>query len=183
MSEQEKINIDTFKVVTRAIAESDDLEMMAGRLCQLLIAALEIKACTIFMLNTEKMELEILASFGLSSKYISKGPINADKSIGCTLRGEPVVVSDVSKGQGLQYPKEALEEGVGAIVSIPIMFLGDPIGVLRLYHYQSWNISERDLDSLLILGENIALAMRYTSLLNATKTFNDVIKELPFDVD
>jgi signal transduction protein with GAF and PtsI domain len=183
MADREKINIDTFKIVTKAVAESDDLEIMAERLCQLLIAALEIKGCTIFMLNPDEEELEVLASFGLSAKYMSKGPVSADKSLGCTLAGEPVIVSDVSKGKGLQYPKEAKEEGVKAIVSIPLMFLGDPIGVLRLYHHQKWNISERDLDSLIILGENIALAMRYTSLLNAAKTFNDVIKGLPFEMD
>jgi signal transduction protein with GAF and PtsI domain len=183
MVDQDKINIDTFKIVTKAIAESDDLEILTNHLCQLLVAALEIRACTIFMLNIEQTELEVLASFGLSSKYMTKGIIRADKSIGCTLKGEPVVIPDVSKAQSLQYPKEAVEEAIGAIVSIPLMFLGDPIGVLRLYHHQAWNISERDLDSLLLLGENIALAMRYTSLMNAAKILNEVIKGLPMDID
>ncbi len=182
MADNEKINIDTFKIVTKAIAESDDLEILTNHLCRLLVAALEIKGCNIFMLNIEETELEVLASFGLSAKYMTKGVIRADKSIGCTLKGEPVVITDVSKDQSLQYPKEAVEEGIGAVVSIPLMFLGDPIGVLRLYHHQTWNISERDLDSLLLLGENIALAMRYTSLMNAVKIFNEVIKGLPMDI-
>ena len=65
---EEKIDIDIFKVVFRAIAKSDNLEIMANHLTQLLVAALEIKGCTLFALNSETEELEVLASFGLSMK-------------------------------------------------------------------------------------------------------------------
>ena len=61
MSAEEKIDIDLFKVVFRAIAQSDNLEIMANHLTQLLVAALEIKGCTIFALNVEVDELEVLA--------------------------------------------------------------------------------------------------------------------------
>ena len=57
MSAEEKIDIDLFKVVFRAIAQSDNLEIMANHLTQLLVAALEIKGCTIFALNLELDEL------------------------------------------------------------------------------------------------------------------------------
>ncbi len=39
MSVEEKIDIEIFKVVFRAIAESDNLEIMANHLTQLLVAA------------------------------------------------------------------------------------------------------------------------------------------------
>ncbi|MBW2411719.1 MAG: GAF domain-containing protein, partial [Deltaproteobacteria bacterium] len=42
MSVQEKIDINIFKVVFRAMAQSDNLEIMANHLTQLLVAALEI---------------------------------------------------------------------------------------------------------------------------------------------
>ena len=183
MGSDDKMNIDTFKIVTKAIAESDNLETMTDHLCQLLVAALEIKGCTIFFLNLENEELERLASFGLSTRYLSKGPIQADKSIGCTLRGEPVIIRDVTREDRLQYPEAARKEGIGAILSIPIIFLGDVIGVLRLYHHKTWDVSGTDVDSLLVLGEIIGLAMRYTSLLNAAQTFSEVLRNLPMDLD
>jgi len=91
MSDQEMIDIDLFKVVFRAMSQSDNLEVMANHLAQLLIATLEIKGCTIFALNPETEELEILASFGLSINYIHKGPILSDRSIADTFNGNPVV--------------------------------------------------------------------------------------------
>ena len=97
MPVEEKIDIDVYKVVFRAIAESDSLEIMASHLTQLLVAALEIKGSTLFALNPETQELEILASFGLSMKYLNKGPLLTGKSIGATLKKEPIVIRDVKK--------------------------------------------------------------------------------------
>ena len=88
MSAEEKIDIDLFKVVFRAMAQSDNLEIMANHLTQLLVAALEIKGCTIFALNPESNELEDLASFGLSMSYLEKGPVLSDKSITDTSKGQ-----------------------------------------------------------------------------------------------
>lgn len=178
MSVQEKIDINIFKVVFRAIAHSDNLEIMANHLAQLLVAALEIKGCTIFALNPESEELEVLASFGMSMGYVHKGPILSKKSIGATLKGNPIVVQDVNNTNLLQYPEDAKKEGIGAIVSIPIKFYGKVIGALRLYHHDVWDISEQDVDSLFVLAENIGLAMTYTRVLKALKTIKYTIDDI-----
>ena len=178
MSAEEKIDIDLFKVVFRAIAQSDNLEIMANHLTQLLVAALEIKGCTIFALNPELDELEVLASFGLSMSYLQKGPILSDKSIADTFRGKPIVIADVNNTDRLQYPQNAKEEGIGAIVSVPIDFNGKVIGAVRLYHNEVWDISDRDVDSLLVLSENIGLAMTYTRVLTALKTIRYTVDDI-----
>ena len=178
MSAEEKIDIDLFKVVFRAIAQSDNLEIMANHLTQLLVAALEIKGCTIFALNPELDELEVLASFGLSMSYLQKGPILSDKSIADTFRGKPIVIPDVNNTDRLQYPQNAKEEGIGAIVSVPIDFNGKVIGAVRLYHNEVWDISDRDVDSLLVLSENIGLAMTYTRVLTALKTIRYTVDDI-----
>ncbi len=178
MSVEEKIDIDLFKVVFRAMAQSDNLEIMTNHLTQLLVAALEIKGCAIFALNTESNELENLASFGLSMSYLEKGPIFSDKSIAATFKGKPVVIPDVGNTSHLQYPQDAVEEGIGAIVSVPINFFGKVIGALRLYHKAVWEISERDVDSLLVLAENIGLAMTYTRVLKALKTIRYTMDDI-----
>ena len=178
MSTEEKIDIELFKLVFRAIAQSDNLEIMANHLTQLLVAALEIKGCTIFALNPELDELEVLASFGLSMAYLQKGPILSDRSIADTFRGKPVVIPDVKNTDRLQYPQDAIGEGIGAIVSVPINFYGKVIGALRLYHGQVWDISSRDVDSLLVLAENIGLAMTYTRVLQALKSIRYTVNDI-----
>lgn len=178
MSIEDKIDIDLFKVVNRAIAESDDLEIMANHLTQLLVGALQTKGCTIFVLNPETRELELIASSGLSVEYLNKGPVFSNKSISATLKGEAVVVTDIHSSDQLQYPEDAKKEGIGAIVSLPIKFGGKAVGALRLYHHEPWHVSERDLDSLHLLGENIGLAMTYTRLVTAIQDIRDTVDEV-----
>lgn len=183
MDAEEKITIDTFKIVTRAIAESNDLEIMANQLCRLMVAALEIKGCSIFLMNFDTQELELLANFGLSTGYLSKGPVVAERSIGCTLKGIPVIVPDVSNDDRVQYPESAKKEGIFTICSIPIFFLMKVIGCLRLYHHERWDVSETDVDSLVLLAENIGLAIRYTTLLNVVRSLHDAMVTLPVDLE
>ena len=178
MPDKEIIDIDLFKVVFRAMAQSDDLEIMANHLTQLLVAALEIKGCNIFAVNPETEELEVLASSGLSMKYLNKGPLFTGKSISANLKGEPVVIRDVNQTNRLQYPDDAKNEGIGAIVSVPIIFNDKVIGALRLYHRVAWEISEKDIDSLLILAQNIGLAMTYTRILNALQTIRSTVVDM-----
>jgi transcriptional regulator with GAF, ATPase, and Fis domain len=178
MGIEEKIDIDVFKVVTRAIAEAENLELMTGHLSQLLVAALGIKGCSIFALNHESQELEILGSFGLSVGYVNKGPVLSAKSIARTVTGEPIVVTDTSNSDLLQYPQEAIVEGVRAVVSLPITLHGRVIGALRLYHYEVWEVSERDLDSLMLLSEIIGLALMYTRLRHALLSVKETTNEI-----
>jgi GAF domain-containing protein len=103
----------------------------------------------------------------------------ADKSIAAALKGEAVIIKDISKDKRLQYPKEAAKEGIASILSIPIVFSSEILGVLRLYNHDVWEISERDVDSLLVLAEHIGLSLRYTRLLNALQSIKVAIQDLP----
>ena len=176
MTSENRINIGIFKSVSRAIAHSEDLDIMSNHLAQLLTAGLDIKGCAIFVLNSVTEELEILASFGLSAKYLTKGPLNMPKSITATFQGTPVVISDISKkSKSLQYPDEARKEGIAAVVSLPVIHLSEVIGVLRLYHYEPWAVSDQDMESLQILAGIIGLAMTYTRFHNAVHAIADVV--------
>lgn len=178
MVAEDRIDIDIYKVVTRAIAGSDNLEDMAIQLTRLLVGALGIKGSTIFVLNPDTKELEVLASFGLSINYMNKGPILVKKSLDHQLRVEPIVIRDVTTSDRLQYPEDAKKEGIHAIVSLPISLHGKLIGVLRLYHYEQWDVSRRDLDSLMVFSENIGLALMYTRLLQALKSVKETVSEI-----
>ena len=178
MSEEIKIDIDTFKVVTKAVAQSDNLEIMAGHLAQLLVGMLNIKGCSIFVRNVETDELETVTTFGLSMQYVNKGPVLSEKSISPTIRGEPIVIADTGSTDLLQYPKEAQEEGIRSIVSLPIQLYGRVIGALRLYHHQQVQMSQPDLDSLMLLAEIVGLAMTYTRLLNAMRSVKGAVDDI-----
>lgn len=181
MADESKMNLDVFKVVCKALSRSDSLETMAKHLTQLLVGAMEIKGCSIFVLNPDSKELEILASFGLSPNYLNKGPVMVDRGICALYEGKPIIVRDISKDERLQYPGEAKEEGIGAIVSICIPFYEETIGGLRLYHHRPWDISPQDLDYLLIMAEHVGLAMMFTRAIGALQAMDQTMADLPVE--
>ena len=130
------------------------------------------------MRNVETDELEPVATFGLSLQYVNKGPVLSEKSISRTIKGEPIVISDASVSDLLQYPKEAKTEGIRAIVSLPIQLYGRVIGALRLYHRDVLEMSRPDIDSLMLLAEIVGLAMTYTRLVNAMRGVKTAVDDV-----
>ena len=144
-----------------------------------MIGALEMKGCTLFVSNPDNKELEILTSFGLSLEYLEKGSISSEKSIATIYKQKrPVVIQDTSDTDLLQYPENAQKEGIKAIISLPIVFSGRVIGALRLYNDEPWDISDRDLETLLLFADYTGMAMMYSRLLNAFLIIKDTVTDV-----
>jgi GAF domain-containing protein len=178
MAEQHKINIPVYQLFVETISKSNNIEVMAKKLGNLLVAALGIKGAAIFVLNPELEALELLASTGLSIDYVNKGPILVDKSIALPPNREPVIISDTDKSDKLQYPEKAEQEGVRAIVSHPIIMRGKIIGSLRLYHSDPWEISADDMGFVAALSQTIGLALMYFRVANAVANVKETVNDI-----
>ena len=96
--------------------------------------ALGVKGASIRLLDEDKQTLELVASYGLSEKYLQKGPVSAKKSISQALNNQkPVIVENAATDRRVQYRKMNKEEGIVTIMSVPIKTKEQVIGVLRLY--------------------------------------------------
>jgi len=178
MSHENKIDMELFKVIKGAMRSSSDLEDMGNTLVQLLTGAMGIKGCTLFAANPDKKELEILTTFGLSSNYLGKGAISSQKSITAIYHQKPMVIVDTSDTDLLQYPEDAHREGIKSIISLPVVFSGKVIGALRLYNHQSWEVSEQDIETLMLFADHVGMAMMYTRLLNAFLQIKQTVQEV-----
>lgn len=171
----DKIDKDILLGMCRSVESTDDPQAMASTLTQMIVAGLEIKGCSIFILNRKTSQLEALASSGLSPKYLNKGPINADKDLAAAMKGEPILIKDAAQDGRLQYPQEAAEEGIGAVFSFPMHFSGDVIGILRLYHREPWDLSPHDEYMLLMLAGHLGLALLYARALNTLQAVGEAL--------
>lgn len=178
MTAQNKIDLNIFKLVFEAITKADNIDIMANQLTQYFVGALGIKGATIFIVNTELEELEILASSGLSMNYINKGPVLVDKSIKLAPNREPVIISDVTKSNLLQYPENAENEGIRAIVSFPVNLRGKIVGAMRLYHSEIWEVSPEEADYLQVLSGNIGIALMHFRLANAVLSMRETVNDI-----
>jgi GAF domain-containing protein len=178
MAKANKINLEIYQLFVQTISTSNLLDEMADKLTQLLVGSLGIKGASLFILNPELEELELLASSGLSIDYVQKGPVLVDRSIKVGSNREPVIIQDTETSDKLQYPEKAKQEGVRAIVAYPIIVRGKIIGSLRLYHSEKWQLTDEDIRFVEALSQTIGLALlcfRLASVVSDVKeTVNDI---------
>lgn len=178
MTLQNKIDLEAYKLIIETMTKSDNLMTMGSHLTHLLIGVTGAKGATLFILNAEKEELEILATEGLSPDYVNKGPILVDQSIKLKSNLTPLVISDTQNSDALQYPEKAKKEGISAIVSLPVNIRGKVIGALRIYHSQVWDLTEEELSFLQVLTHNIGMALMYFRLSTAVQGIKDTVNEI-----
>jgi GAF domain-containing protein len=131
--------------------------------------ALDIKAAAVRLLDEKRQQMELVASYGLSDRYITKGPVGTDRSITEVMTGRAVSVYDVAQDPTSAYPKEMVEEGIKSILSVPIALKGKVIGVMRLYTGERRDFSDDEITFMSSLAEQAALAMENARLYQKLK--------------
>lgn len=139
-----------FKDVCKKVNSSLDIGEVLKAITVNTVKTLDVKGCTIFLLDKAKKRLLVSSSYGLSDEYINKGPVDSEKSIVDTLSGKWVLVSDAKSDSKIQYREEAKKEGIVSILSVPMSVKGTIIGVLRIYTSEPRKFS--DVENELISG-------------------------------
>ena len=149
----------TFFDVSQAIFSSQSLKDILKLLIKRTVSALGAKAGSLRLVNEQTHRLELAASYLLSKKYLSKGPLSSDLSIPEVLEGKVVIIKDAFKDQRIQYKAEKMEEGINTILSVPVVAGDKVIGVLRLYSREPRDFSDEEIEFVSALAEIGGLAI------------------------
>ena len=124
------------------------MHILTAETCQ----SLGMKGVLVRLLNPDTGELDLVSAYGLSEKFLAKGPVMAQKSIRDTLKGKTVVVENVAEDDRVQYRDATVEEGIASMISVPIKSKEEVIGVMRLYS----GVHRKYPDDLIMLVEALA---------------------------
>lgn len=153
-------NAQMFLKLAASISSSLDVKTILQTLTEDVAKAIDVKAASVRLLDDDKKTLKLVASFGLSKKYLNKGPIAADKSIAQALKGKPVLIKNAFTDKDVQYKKEKKEEGIISILCVPIKSKDDVIGVLRLYSDKQREFTEDEIILVKTLAYQGGLAIQ-----------------------
>jgi GAF domain-containing protein len=164
-----------------ALDEPEAIESLLSNV----VSSLEAHGAMLRMLNPDGDELLLAGARGLSETYLDKGPVQiatsqVDQRV---LDGEVVVVPDVSRAPGYQYPEQAAAEGLRGMLAIPLMVRGNSIGVLRLYVDEVQHISQEAISMVSILADLGAIALErirlHQSLYHIAQAINSSLELQP----
>ncbi|MCF6248824.1 MAG: GAF domain-containing protein [Desulfobacula sp.] len=176
----------TLKEVTRTVHSSLDFEEVLDSIVRVVAEKLRVKGCTIRLLDQNQNTFHLKAAYGLSDDYLNKGPVLAQRSISQVLEGKCVAIFDVTNDDRLQYPQAAVTEGIGSILSIPLIIYKNIIGDLRVYTHKSYTFSDNEMNLMMAVGEQCALAIRDAKMYTGIKKkYDDLMSDFHqwFDID
>lgn len=160
-NQQRQLNY--FKAVCeigRAIGETRQLDSVLDLIVTRLPEVMNLKACTIRLIESTKGQLELKAAYGLSQNYLERGPLDDELATYFILNGEPVVIPDATTDIHTLYHKAAASEGVGSILAVPISVKGEPIGMLRLLTAEVRFFSSADINFAMAVAEQSGVAIQ-----------------------
>ena len=154
-----RIYMESYQNICKAISASLSLDEVLKLIVTNVVKVMSVKASLLRLLNKETNQLELAAYHGLSHSYADKGPVEYDASIDDALAGKSVSIYDITADKGAKYRKEAEREGIRSILSIPLRFKDEVIGVLRMYTAEPTEYSDEDLKFVTAIAEQAAIAI------------------------
>ena len=172
------LNYETLLKVTNVISHSRNPEEVVLITVDSIKTALDVKGCSVFLINRKTDELEVAASYGLSDEYINKGPVSALRSIALSLEEGPVAIYDVSDDPRIQYPDAAKNEGIASILSVPIVVAGRLIGALRIYTSEHWEFTLEDVNFVQAMAQIAGMAIEMARQYKGLKDSIEILKTM-----
>lgn len=158
-----------FLELSSAINSSIDIKDILNSMTEKTSKALGMKGATIRLLDQDTNSLNLVASYGLSERFLSRGKLTVQNDLTEALKGKTIIVEDLSKAKDVQYPKETEEEGLRSLVTVPIQAKDETIGVMRLYSESVRKYPKGIIMVLQALAHAGALAIQNASMYLALK--------------
>jgi signal transduction histidine kinase len=150
------------QTINSALNLDDALQVITREACLMMQA----KMCSLMMLDDSREHLDLRASFGASEAYLQKPRVNSAESlVGIVVRRrKPIQVENVQTSSRYQNAEIARQDGLVALLSIPLVFAGEAIGVMSVYTGQPYKFSDEEIRILSALAELSALAIEKARL-------------------
>jgi signal transduction histidine kinase len=169
----ERRDFERMVSVVREVSASLDSSEVLSAIVRTAREATGAKASSLRLLDRDGRTLVVRAAEGLSRAYMDKGPVDVRRSPidRKVLAGESVQIRDVADTPLVQYPQQAQEEGIAAMLCVPLRRNGRVIGVLRVYSGRPRPFTARDERMLVGLAAQAVTALRHAELHQQTLSF------------
>jgi len=146
----------------QAINSTLELEQVLNRIVQRTADAMNVRACSIRLLDETGTRLLVAAVYGLSDAYVKKGDLVLAQNplVRQVLAGQVIAVGDVRTDTRLQYPAQAVTEGILSMLSAPLLGKRGPLGLIRAYSTELNHFTEADASFLTAMASEGSVAIQ-----------------------
>lgn len=179
---QKMKQLDVLYKVSEHLINTFDLKGTLQKITELAQEITESHACSLRLLDKENMELEIMATSGVSGGYSNKGKIKVGYGVGgyVALKGEPVMIPDLEKDDRIEYTSIMRQEGLRSLISVPIRTEEHEVtGIISVYRKEPYLFPKETVELLSTFANNVSIAVKSAQLFDRIKrSYYETIQSL-----
>jgi len=175
--ENARLHTSLFRIA-EALTSSLELEPLLNQVLAATVLEMGLKAASVRLLDPDGKRLELVAAYGLSERYLTKGKVLLAKSTidQRLLEGETVVLYNVAEDPGFQYPAEAEAEGIRSVLAVPLYVKDRIVGVMRVYSASPRPFTSVGIEFLKSVAGLVAVAIENAKLYQALRARYEGLK-------
>ncbi len=138
-----------------------DLQRVLDQLVQSTAEVMRVRGCSIRLLDETGKRLNVAAVYGLSEIYVKKGDLVLEQNPLAreVLAGQVIAIEDITRDTRLQYPAQAIAEGIRSMLSAPILGKRGPVGLIRAYSTDLDHFTQDDATFLTAIASQGSIAI------------------------
>jgi serine phosphatase RsbU (regulator of sigma subunit)/ligand-binding sensor protein len=171
--------LTTFLKISELLTSALSLQEVLDRIAEGMVKTLDFKSCTIRLLDDAGEELVLHSLYNLSPEYLSKGPVILEYHPVCqaAIRGETVIIQDVSTDSRFGYPEAAKKEGLCSMLCVGLMSR-EAIGTVHLYTGEPHDFTEDEIELTQSIANHAAAAIERVRLYGESAEKQRIEQEL-----
>ena len=161
--------------ISEAITSDLYLEDILKLIVTVTAEVMRSKICSLMLLHKSTKELAVKATQSVSEYYNKKPNIKLGEGIAgrAAKYGRPITVLDVRKDKRYINQDIAKKENLCSLLSVPLIFKGNAIGVLNCYTAELHHFSQNEINIIKSIANQAAIVIENFRLIIESK----VIKE------
>ena len=165
--------------VGQAITSAVDLDEALAAITREAASLMNAKTCALQLLDESSSHLTLVASHGAGEAYLNKPRVDiAESFLGSVVNlKKPLQIENVQTSNAYQQQDIAREEGLVAMLSIPLEFGGNAIGTLNVYKEETYVFSNDEIHIAKALAELSALAIEKARLLERIVESEELLRQ------
>jgi len=171
--------LETLFAVGQTIVSSLDLKEVLKRITREAVRLTRTRLCSLMLLDETEQELAIRAEHGSSKQYIRKPNLKVSDSLlgQVVLLRSPLYVRDVKREPRYKFSDLAAREGLCSLLSVPLIYEGNPIGVLNVYTGKPHAFPQEEVNILTALASLSAIAIEKARLYERVMLVEDYVRK------
>jgi len=165
---------------SRLLSSTLEPDAVLDNIVRTMAEVMNVKACSLRLLNPDGDELVLKATWGLSPSYLDKGPVLVEENPNdqAALRGQVVTIPDMRSHPHVRYGEAARQEGLVSSLSMGLVAKGEALGTLHIYTAEPHTFTDEEVRLFRSVANQAALTVHNAQLVDEVARSRQQQREL-----